>query len=129
MTLSPSCGPPEEELKLEEQTGLPNELAGPKTYRLESLSPSRGSPDEELKLEELAERTGLPDEDLARTLQSLACAKYKILRKTPASRNVAKGDVFTINRKFSDRMRRIKVRCPHGGFVEAVDEPLGFMSG
>ena len=67
--------------------------------------------DESLKYEELMERLGMPEEDLMRTLHSLACAKYHILNKVPEGRTVAKGDVYSINRKFVDRMRRIKV-CP-----------------
>ena len=66
--------------------------------------------DEALTLDELTERLGVPVEDLARTLHSLSCAKYKVLLKSPPGRTVAKGDVFTVNRKFQDKMRRIKAR-------------------
>jgi len=76
--------------------------------------------DPELKYAELAERLNLADEDLMRTLHSLSCAKYKILNKAPEGRSIGKEDVFSVNRKFTDRMRRIKVRGqqslgPHTG--------------
>lgn len=66
--------------------------------------------DPELKYAELAERLNLTDEDLMRTLHSLSCAKYKILNKAPEGRSIGKEDVFSVNRKFTDRMRRIKAR-------------------
>ena len=34
---------------------------------------------------------------------SLSCAKYKILRKDPDSRNLAKTDKFVYNEAFTDR--------------------------
>ena len=36
-----------------------------------------------LSYKEIAERLNLPDEDVRRTLHSLACSKYKILKKSP----------------------------------------------
>lgn len=52
----------------------------------------------------------LCDDDLIRVLQSLSCAKYKVLTKEPNTRTVSRTDHFEFNRKFSDRMRRIRVR-------------------
>jgi cullin 1 len=65
-----------------------------------------------ISLEELQERTKLPEEDLKRSLQSLYAAKYKLLVKSPAGRSLNKGDTFTINEKFSDRARRVRVPLP-----------------
>lgn len=45
-----------------------------------------------------------------RLTHSLSCAKYKILNKSPPGRTVSKTDVFSMNKKFTDKMRRIRVR-------------------
>ncbi|KAG5579959.1 hypothetical protein H5410_050586, partial [Solanum commersonii] len=42
-------------------------------------------------------------------LQSLSCAKYKILIKEPSNTTVSSSDYFELNSKFTDRMRRIRV--------------------
>ena len=42
-----------------------------------------------LKYTEIRDRLGLPDEDMARNLHSLSCAKYKILLKEPAGKTVS----------------------------------------
>ena len=46
---------------------------------------------------------------MARSLHSLSCAKFKILLKEPASRQISQTDTFRLNTKFSDRMQRIRV--------------------
>ncbi|BFZ58376.1 hypothetical protein PYCC9005_005438 [Savitreella phatthalungensis] len=53
--------------------------------------------------------TGIEDADLVRTLQSLACGKYRVLTKTPKSRDVAKTDVFQVNNSFTAPTVRIKI--------------------
>lgn len=53
--------------------------------------------------------TGLVDEELERTLQSLACTKLRVLTKHPKGREVAKTDTFTINLAFTDPKFRIKI--------------------
>ena len=67
------------------------------------------SADEELSFSEIQERLHVPEEDVTRLTHSLSCAKYKILNKSPASKTVSKTDVFSMNKKFADRMRRIRV--------------------
>ena len=47
--------------------------------------------------------------ELQRTLQSLACAKYKVLKKHPPSRDVAPSDSFSFNVEFSAPLQRIKI--------------------
>ena len=42
-----------------------------------------------LTYNEIAQATEIPSPDLVRALQSLACAKFKILTKEPKSRNGA----------------------------------------
>ena len=53
--------------------------------------------------------TGLIDAELQRTLQSLACAKFRILTKHPKSREVNETDTFTVNLGFTDPKYRIKI--------------------
>lgn len=54
--------------------------------------------------------TTLSDEiELKRTLQSLACAKYRVLTKTPKGRDVDNSDTFAVNTNFSDPKYRIKI--------------------
>ena len=53
--------------------------------------------------------TGLSDPELKRTLQSLACAKYRVLTKHPRSREVSESDTFTFNASFVDPKMRIKI--------------------
>ena len=65
-----------------------------------------------LSYEELQERTKLPDEDLKRALISLALGKHKVLLKTPEGRTIDKEDTFTLNEKFSDRARRVRIQLP-----------------
>lgn len=61
---------------------------------------------------EIQERLTIPDDDLMRHLASLSVAKYKILLKKPASKQVGKEDTFEYNHGFTDKMRRIKVNVP-----------------
>ena len=51
----------------------------------------------------------MPDADLQRTLQSLACAKYKILRKEPKGRDVSENDSFVFNADFTCPLARVKI--------------------
>jgi len=66
----------------------------------------------ELSFAEIKERLNLPEEDVVRTLHSISCAKYKLLKKSPDSRVVDKGDSFSFNAAFTDKMRRIRVPLP-----------------
>ncbi|KAH9626689.1 hypothetical protein KSS87_021588 [Heliosperma pusillum] len=65
-----------------------------------------------LSYSEIATQLNLADEDLVRVLQSLSCAKYKILIKDPSSRTVTNTDHFSFNSNFTDRMRRIRIPLP-----------------
>lgn len=53
--------------------------------------------------------THMPEGDLQRTLQSLACTKYKVLRKEPRGRDVHESDVFYFNADFTCPLTRIKI--------------------
>ncbi|WZZ84119.1 hypothetical protein YC2023_104691 [Brassica napus] len=67
---------------------------------------------ERLTYQELIDQLNLGHEDLVRVLHSLSCAKYKFLKKEPASKTISKTDSFEFNSKFTDKMRRIKVPLP-----------------
>ncbi|KAH0913681.1 hypothetical protein HID58_037002 [Brassica napus] len=67
---------------------------------------------ERLTYQELIDQLNLSHEDLVRVLHSLSCAKYKFLKKEPASKTISKTDSFEFNSKFTDKMRRIKVPLP-----------------
>lgn len=54
-------------------------------------------------------RVNLPDEHLKRVLHSLACGKYKVLSKTPASSTIKTSDSFKVNDKFTCQMRKIRI--------------------
>lgn len=62
-----------------------------------------------LSYDDIASATGLIDAELQRTLQSLACAKMKVLTKHPKGREVNPTDTFTVNATFTDPKFRIKI--------------------
>ncbi|KAK5077506.1 hypothetical protein LTR70_009710 [Exophiala xenobiotica] len=64
---------------------------------------------ETLSYEQIKSATNLPDAEVKRTLQSLACGKYKVLVKTPKGRDVNEGDNFAFNEKFTDPRFRVKI--------------------
>ncbi|KAJ5433002.1 uncharacterized protein N7458_012158 [Penicillium daleae] len=65
--------------------------------------------DETLRYSEIQAATGLSDPELQRTLQSLACAKYRVLTKTPKGKEVETTDDFSYNASFTDAKMRIKI--------------------
>ncbi|KAA8567669.1 hypothetical protein EYC84_008142 [Monilinia fructicola] len=65
--------------------------------------------DGHLSYTDISKATGLVDGELERTLQSLACAKIRILTKHPKGRDISHTDTFTINLNFSDPRYRIKI--------------------
>mmetsp|Transcript_3656 Transcript_3656/g.10804 ORF Transcript_3656/g.10804 Transcript_3656/m.10804 type:complete len:745 (-) Transcript_3656:39-2273(-) len=73
-----------------------------------AFNPRDGEP-QVLAYEQVRERINLPDEHLKRVLHSLACGKYKVLAKTPASSTIKTTDSFAVNTKFSCPMRKIRV--------------------
>ncbi|PGH11864.1 hypothetical protein AJ80_06929 [Polytolypa hystricis UAMH7299] len=64
---------------------------------------------ETLSYPSIKSATGLSDPELKRTLQSLACAKYRVLTKRPKGREINDDDVFSYNAGFSDPKMRIKI--------------------
>ncbi|CAM6083869.1 unnamed protein product [Calypogeia fissa] len=60
----------------------------------------------------IKEQLNLANEDIARLLHSLSCAKYKILSKDGSTKTVSPLDEFTINTEFSAKMKRVKMSLP-----------------
>lgn len=80
---------------------------------------------ESLSYTEIQARTGVPDNDLVRNLQSLAVApKTRVLRKEPMSKDVKPTDEFFYNQDFQSIYTRIKIGVVSGGGnkVENQDE-------
>lgn len=48
--------------------------------------------------------------ELKRTLQSLACAKYKVLSKFPKGRDISESDSFSYNHAFTAPIYKIKIQ-------------------
>ncbi|KJE03153.1 Cullin 3 [Cryptococcus gattii NT-10] len=62
-----------------------------------------------LSYADLQAQTSLPDAELGRTLQSLACGKHRLLVKHPKGRDIGKDDTFEFNDSFSSPLARIKI--------------------
>lgn len=58
---------------------------------------------------EFANHLYIDDTELQRTLQSLACARYRVLTKAPKGKDVNYNDTFVVNTNFSDPKYRIKI--------------------
>lgn len=67
------------------------------------------STDAPLSYTDIQAATRIAPADLQRTLQSLACAKYKVLTKQPKGRDVLETDTFTFNAEFTCPLARIKI--------------------
>ncbi|KAL3098075.1 hypothetical protein niasHT_027620 [Heterodera trifolii] len=59
--------------------------------------------------EEILENTKIERIELMRTLQSLACGKFRVLLKQPKGKEVTGADQFTLNEAFNDRLCRIRI--------------------
>lgn len=65
--------------------------------------------------------TNMTSAELKRTLQSLACAKYKVLSKVPKGRDVDDTDSFHFNSTFTCPLAKIKIQTV-AAKVESADE-------
>ncbi|KAL0564671.1 hypothetical protein V5O48_017372 [Marasmius crinis-equi] len=63
----------------------------------------------ELGYEEIRDATLLNDDDLRRTMQSLACGKKRVLKKVPHGPDVNDGDTFHFNAEFVDPRSKIHI--------------------
>ncbi|KAF8589814.1 Cullin-domain-containing protein [Ramaria rubella] len=77
--------------------------------------------DEVMTYEEIQNATQLAEIELKRNLQSLACAKYKVLKKHPPSRDIAADDSFSFNNDFTASLQRIKISTV-ASKVESTEE-------
>ncbi|KAL0575168.1 hypothetical protein V5O48_006790 [Marasmius crinis-equi] len=62
-----------------------------------------------LTYEEIKQATSIEDVELQRHLQSLACAKFKVLKKHPPGRDVSPTDSFSFNAGFTSNLQKIKI--------------------
>jgi len=62
-----------------------------------------------MSYEDIEKATSIPVADLKRALQSLACAKFKVLTKEPKGRDVEESDSFSFNADFTCKQVRFKV--------------------
>jgi cullin 3 len=75
-----------------------------------------------LTFEEIAAETNIPKPDLIRNLQSLSLvAKWRVLRKEPASKEVNPTDRFFYNDAFTSQFVKIKVNTVAGGGGNRVE--------
>ncbi|KAB8360732.1 hypothetical protein FH972_024467 [Carpinus fangiana] len=58
---------------------------------------------------QIKDQSGLPEADVKRTLQSLACAKLRPLTKHPRGKEVGDNDTFSVNEDFSHDRFRVKI--------------------
>ncbi|BGP38828.1 hypothetical protein JCM10449v2_002766 [Rhodotorula kratochvilovae] len=81
------------------------------TYAMVVLALFEGlGDDEKLRYVDIANSTNMPSADLKRTLQTLACAKYKVLTKHPRGRDVAESDEFSFNAAFTAPLAKIRIQ-------------------
>ncbi|KAG6873267.1 hypothetical protein C0995_001041 [Termitomyces sp. Mi166 len=63
----------------------------------------------EWRYPDISEQTGIDPEELKRVLQSLACAKKKVLKKIPPGRDIDENDVFRFNADFDDPRAKVHI--------------------
>ncbi|KAI9284801.1 Cullin [Umbelopsis sp. AD052] len=81
------------------------------TYGMAILLLFNEVPDEQcLTTSDIQAQTDINDIDLRRTLQSLACGKYKVLIKEPKGKEVDTTDKFYLNVNFTCPLARIKIQ-------------------
>ncbi|XP_022898842.1 cullin-4-like isoform X2 [Olea europaea var. sylvestris] len=66
---------------------------------------------QKLCFQDIKESTGIEDKELRRTLQSIACGKFRVLHKIPKGRDVEDDDSFEFNDQFTAPLYRIKVNA------------------
>ncbi|KAI0700482.1 Cullin-domain-containing protein [Cytidiella melzeri] len=65
--------------------------------------------DEKKPFSEIKMLTQMEDDELRRTLQSLACGKKRVLKKQPPGKDVNDGDMFIFNADFTDTAFRVHI--------------------
>jgi len=64
---------------------------------------------DKLSYNDIKNATEIPVADLKRNLQSLACAKYRVLNKEPKGKEISEGDVFSFNTGFASKLYRVRI--------------------
>ncbi|KAF9580330.1 Cullin-4A, partial [Lunasporangiospora selenospora] len=64
-----------------------------------------------LSYKDIKQLSNIEPKELSRTLQSLACGKYRVLVKHPKSKDVNETDEFTFNEDFTASLTRIKINA------------------
>ncbi|BGO96947.1 hypothetical protein JCM10021v2_000583 [Rhodotorula toruloides] len=81
------------------------------TYAMVVLALFEGlGDDEKLSYVDIANSTNMLAPELKRTLQTLACAKYKVLTKHPKGRDVNETDSFSFNSAFTAPLAKIRIQ-------------------
>ena len=101
---------------LEEDEFLMYEVSYPRTFASRPEHDTFRTCSKEIKT-----ATNIPDNELSRNLQSLACGKYKILKKHPPGRDVNRGDSFSFNNDFTSSLQKIKISTVSSK-VESTEE-------
>ncbi|KAK2868506.1 hypothetical protein Q7C36_000377 [Tachysurus vachellii] len=67
---------------------------------------------EKCTFEEIQQETDIPERELLRALQSLACGKptQRVLTKEPKSKEIENGHMFTVNNQFTSKLHRVKIQ-------------------
>ncbi|XP_068732101.1 cullin-3-like [Montipora capricornis] len=62
--------------------------------------------------EEVSQHTEIPERDLKRALQSLACGKptQRVLTKDPKGKDISPTDMFSVNEQFTSKFHRVKIQ-------------------
>lgn len=71
-------------------------------------------------LKEIQEETEIPEKDLIRALQSLACGKtsQRVLNKEPKSKEIESNHHFMVNDIFTSKLHRVKIQTGGSQFPQ-----------
>lgn len=64
---------------------------------------------DQLSFNEIYQKTKMEENELKRTLQSLACGKARVITKIPKSKDIFTTDKFIFNNEFMNKLYRIKI--------------------
>ncbi|CAN9500899.1 unnamed protein product [Ophioblennius macclurei] len=75
---------------------------------------------EKCTFEDIQQQTGIPERELVRELQSLACGKsaQQVLTKEPKSKEILHGHVFAVNDRFTSKLHRVKIKMVEQGELD-----------
>ena len=63
----------------------------------------------QLTFREILDQTKLEEDELKRTMQSLALSKTRVLVKQPGGREIMRDDVFSVNDAFESKSRKVHI--------------------